>query len=773
MHLKHLIWVTIFSVMMGAQVVHAACPNNEDGNPGEAGEVEYFSDDRLQYCDGTYWIDMVDNTLSDGLIGYWPFDGDATDASRNGGDAVPGGNGIFPYESSIIDQAMLVRNNGGLNITTTTQLNNHGQYTVAGWIFGMGAPGRPIISDGGSFSLVTRDISIGGLRFNATRWSGTNGQWQIPTGTIPNDEWTHIAVTYDYSSVANDPQLYLNGVAIAVDERFTPTGTVSTVTPTTGRIGWNGGTQEFGRLIDDLRVYNRILSPTEITELVEMGVDRGLVGHWKLDEGSGTTAADSSDAGNDITLTAVSFDANSVNGIISNGLDTNTGNTTTKLQVDNNGAYSDLTSMTFSFWINPDDFINGGEFLDIEDSIRINLTPGQNRIYVQASAWSGTSGSWNSGTLVTLTAGVWNHVVVTYDYNDPIATKPKIYINAVATSPGIASNPTGAYVEPAPASTHISARHDSSNSYVRGQLDDFRIYNRILSPTDITTLFKQGVNRDLVGHWKLDEGSGTTAADSSGNENDGTATSISFDSNGVTGIIGNALDFVNQNNDYILLPDLSSSDYTLTAWVNPRSRATGSPDFYDAVLSKGSEPGTGYFALQMASVSGNIRAVSTTSAFKQFCTGASAPPLNEWSHIVSVQDSINSEINLYINGALVQSCSMSGTVLTNTQPWRIGSERYNRYGVDGLIDDVRIYNRALSPSEIEILSGCPGPGSYYYNASDDVMQWCDGVNSSINMHTPAGGAGGCTTPPASEGSLNYDTDRFEACDGNGWLDIGK
>ena len=53
------------------------------------------------------------------------------------------------------------------------------------------------------------------------------------------------------------------------------------------------------------------------------------------------------------------------------------------------------------------------------------------------------------------------------------------------------------------------------------------------------------------------------------------------------------------------------------------------------------------------------------------------------------------------------------------------------------------------------------------------MQWCDGIANSRNMHDPASGAGGCATPAASEGSINYDTDRYKACDGNGWIDIGK
>lgn len=68
---------------------------------------------------------------------------------------------------------------------------------------------------------------------------------------------------------------------------------------------------------------------------------------------------------------------------------------------------------------------------------------------------------------------------------------------------------------------------------------------------------------------------------------------------------------------------------------------------------------------------------------------------------------------------------------------------------------------------------CPNTGTYFYNFTDDVMQWCTETDAAFNMHNPASGTGGCTSPTASEGALNYDTDRFKACDGNGWIDIGK
>ena len=91
---------------------------------------------------------------------------------------------------------------------------------------------------------------------------------------------------------------------------------------------------------------------------------------------------------------------------------------------------------------------------------------------------------------------------------------------------------------------------------------------------------------------------------------------------------------------------------------------------------------------------------------------------------------------------------------------------------------MRLYNREISALEVAEIydeannSVCVEPaGSYYYNFTIDAMQWCDDAAITYDMGPPASGSGGCTGSP--EGALRYNIDRYQFCDGNGWVDIGK
>ena len=291
--------------------------------------------------------------------------------------------------------------------------------------------------------------------------------------------------TYIDLSVAANRRLFTNASGQAINlgsNGELPTGSAPDIFLSGDTASWHtnlgtaGGFTENGAL-------------TDATTLPPSETARKLVGWWRMDETTGTVAADSSASGNDATLTNVTFDTNSVSGPTSTGLDTNTGDALTGLQVNNNGVYTGLTKATISFWVNPDDFASGSTFIDIEDVFRVDTPIGQNRIFFRANAWDGTAGSWNSDSL-TLNAQEWNHVAVTYDYDDPVGTRPIIYVNGVANaSPAVASNPTGNYARPADATTYISRRHDSTNSYVRGKIDDVRLYNFALDAAQIDELY--------------------------------------------------------------------------------------------------------------------------------------------------------------------------------------------------------------------------------------------------------------------------------------------
>ena len=203
----------------------------------------------------------------------------------------------------------------------------------------------------------------------------------------------------------------------------------------------------------------------------------------------------------------------------------------------------------------------------------------------------------------------------------------------------------------------------------------------------------------LVGWWKLDEGFGETADDSSGNGLDG---SIAGDPNWVEGILGGAL-WLDGDGDYIDAGTESAFDITgqitIAAWIKVESFEAQ----WQNIISKGDKS----YRLQ------KFRAQDT---LEFACTGVVVPGTQwsnirgsisvndgQWHHVAGVYD--GSVMSLYIDGELDVSSRCSGSIDVTDKPLYIGenSEEPNRFW-NGFIDEVRIYNYGLSQSEIENLA---------------------------------------------------------------------
>jgi len=200
------------------------------------------------------------------------------------------------------------------------------------------------------------------------------------------------------------------------------------------------------------------------------------------------------------------------------------------------------------------------------------------------------------------------------------------------------------------------------------------------------------VSSDLVAYWNFDEGTGTTAADSSGNGNTGTLT------NGpqwATGITGKALYF-DGIGDNIIVADSNSLDltgpYTLSAWVNPAATFT---DFRSILVKN-------YSYYLYASVAGYCGDGSPLGGFNgtRANTVCQPPllPVNTWTHLSLTYD--GSTLTLYRNGVAVASSAASEALSPTTGTLQIGASQYGE-NFQGLIDEVRIYRRALTATEIQ------------------------------------------------------------------------
>ena len=210
----------------------------------------------------------------------------------------------------------------------------------------------------------------------------------------------------------------------------------------------------------------------------------------------------------------------------------------------------------------------------------------------------------------------------------------------------------------------------------------------------------------LIAHWKLDENSGTTAYDNAG-LNDGTLTDMDPATDWVAGKVGNALEF-DGTDDHVLVGDVldfgASDDFTISVWVYRDD--TGRDD---RVLWKKNSTNASDSGYLLYIDSGNdVRffiSDGTDQYFMQSTTDILSPG---WHHFVIVWDDDSAAgTKMYIDAA-DDNASHTGTISaidspSNAVPLTIGAESDLGKFFDGKLDDVRIYDRALTAQEVQDL----------------------------------------------------------------------
>jgi hypothetical protein len=217
--------------------------------------------------------------------------------------------------------------------------------------------------------------------------------------------------------------------------------------------------------------------------------------------------------------------------------------------------------------------------------------------------------------------------------------------------------------------------------------------------------FNQAPIPGLVGWWTFNEGSGTNAQDYSGKGNTGWMTNYNstYGSNAwTTGVVQSALNFSNTTPfSSVVIPGsslsgspLSLSNLTICAWINYRSWGGGGRE---KIVDKSGNAASGYSFYIGLSRNALAYAVGGTA-------WETAPPTllsNTW--IYASLCVTNTTITFYTNGVLYYSLSGINPTTLNTFPVVIGGRQDGARSFDGLIDDVRIYNRALTPYEVQEL----------------------------------------------------------------------
>lgn len=436
--------------------------------------------------------------------------------------------------------------------------------------------------------------------------------------------------------------------------------------------------------------------PSEVwnftTESLPLNLDptsAHLVGHWKMDEGSGNTLFDQSGNGNDAVLQNTSG-VTWTTGI--EGLNLNLPGTLDRLAIAPHKSSLNVTqAITISAWIRPLD-LHSRRIISKKSTVGFEFgisSLGKIEFIIQNSSTI----LLRSNTSFPTDGNTWMHVAATFN-----GTTSTIYINGepdATTSHelvSIGANTSGVYIGSV-----------LGNNRWRGGLDDLRLYNIALSHSQIRELLSsnQRINSilpsslDLVGHWKMDENTGNILIDHSGKGNNAILQNVS----GVSwtqGIQDFSLSLPGTINRFAMAPHSESinieSAITISAWIRPNSIHTR------RVISK---TGPNGYELGTSSL-GKIEFKLNGSSFGNKYTISSETnyPIDgkTWMHVAATFDGTTSSI--YINGKLDKSISHAlFTIGSNTSALYIGALLGNNRW-DGAIDDLRLYKRALGASEI-------------------------------------------------------------------------
>lgn len=200
-----------------------------------------------------------------------------------------------------------------------------------------------------------------------------------------------------------------------------------------------------------------------------------------------------------------------------------------------------------------------------------------------------------------------------------------------------------------------------------------------------------------VGLWTFDEASGNTAYDSSGYGNNGTVYGATRTSDTPYSYAGNSAMSFDGLNDYINCgssPALDLATFTLEAWIKPETVG------YRYIAAKGHR-----YAVELIDGTARPQSWYTTDndVTYHIVPSPDAIPMNTWTHIATTRD--GDDLKLYVNGQ--QKGTLTGpygATIQHNNDFYIGDVNlvnyFTRYYFNGLIDEVRVSDIALSPEQL-------------------------------------------------------------------------
>ena len=613
------------------------------------------------------------------LVGYWALDevsGQRQDSSGNENHLSDNGVGSGP--GRVGTAADLEASEGDyltIDDASHTGLDVAGSLTLAGWI-------KPESS--GGWHILAAKYSFGGVNERAYRLdlrpNNQVGFMVSPDGVFSSDylllatlgaplnngSWYHMAAVFD--AAQQSLTLYLDGVAIA-SRSVTYNSIYNASAPFMLGANIRNGIpdQFFDGQLDEWRVYTKALTAAEIAALIAL--PEPITGLSVSNDGPTVVGGSTTLSAGVTGGTEISYDWDLGDGT----LITDGGPTI-------NHSYSAIGSYEATVTA-----YNSVSNQNATTSVVVVATD---------TPITGLSVSNDSPTVIggstTLSAGVTGGTAISYDWDLGDGTLITDGGPTINHSYGV----TGSY------EATVTAYNSLSN---------------LSATTSVTIVDPPPVPSPLVGSWSLDEVSGQRQ-DSSGNENH-------LSDNGVgsgPGRVGTAADLEASEGDYLTIDDAShtgldlAGSLTLAGWIQPETIGS-----WHILASKYSFSGINDRAYRLDLRPNNQLGfiVSPDGVFSSnyILVATLTTPLTSgtWYHLAGVFDADQQTLTLYLDGVPIASRSVTyNTVYNASAPFMLGANIQNGAPdqfFDGLLDEWRVYDKALSQAEIDALIAWPEP----------------------------------------------------------------
>jgi hypothetical protein len=636
-----------------------------------------------------------------GLVSWWPGDGGADDIVNGNDGTLQGGVSFVPGE---VRQAFGFDGSSG-KVTIPDSANiDSADFTYDAWV-----AVDPASPSGDNYIICKGAVS---QYYPLIFIQGNAGQhyWRVTlNGSAADLFGPPNSVTYGYQHIAvtrqgTVGQLYIDGKL--VDTETVGTGTGSGFPLALGNIS-NFNSNYFNGKMDEVEYFNRALTADEIASIFNAGgagkcrscvpAPGGLISWWKGDGDARDAQANNPGTFNGTAAfgtgkvgQAFSFDGNLANYVF----------------VPPNASL-DLNQFTVDAWIFPTSN-NAGVIVDKEDNNGINYLlafEANGGVEVDFHPTGGNHEFFDAPP-GSAPPNQWTHIAGTY--NGSPNNLLSLYVNGVLVGTHTATSGQ----PPSGAPTYIGERNNSTLSF-QGLIDEVQVFGRALTDAEVHKIYDGGHDgkcpcvtapNNLVSWWPGD-----------GNAND-----IEDGNNGTfvngpsfaTGEVGQGFS-LNGTNQYVEIPESANLDITgaitVDAWIKVDD-FSNQPQIVSKYNNNDSSERS--WALGI-STSGHIQwgvQNGHNGSVYRYADTPNPIPTGVWMHVAGTFDPNTQDVKVYINGVDSLAALEAGSSTVNSiglgpnTPVEIGwlfNGPANNYFFKGIIDEVELFNRALTADEIQ------------------------------------------------------------------------